>query len=285
MQIPLFTQPSDPAKEHLFKMPQVKDAMSWANASPDTEEANLTRYLREMLVPGQATDPQLWTVQDRWTALWWIFINSRLDPTVTSQYECEHCASPEGVKDSHFCDCNMSVLIDTVGLLTVEPFTAVEIPVNEQIYQWLIKPLDGRAMEHLEKARLSLPPKDDPTYIDELNSVELLELTHQAHLADQPDDFMEAAEMRFQLIQEMAVDTEFSVLAANVELARRTLAHGLAMRIQNGEVTIMLPDHSCPTIAKEKGEAFAPKTRLFTPFRPRDFFPVIRPRRVDDVGQ
>jgi hypothetical protein len=59
-----------------------------------------------------------------------------------------------------------------------------------------------------------------------------LELTHQAHLADQPDDFMQAAEMRFQLIQEMSIDTEFSVLAANVELARRSLAHGLPMRIR-----------------------------------------------------
>jgi hypothetical protein len=42
----------------------------------------------------------------------------------------------------------MSVLIDNVGLLTIEPFIAVEIPVNGQIYQWLIRPLDGRAMEH-----------------------------------------------------------------------------------------------------------------------------------------
>lgn len=284
MQIPPFTQPSNPSIEHLFRMPQVKDAMSWSNASPDTEEANVTRYLREMLLPGQSSDPITWTVQDRWTALWWIFINSRLDPTVTAQYECEHCATPKGEKDTHFCDCNMSVLIENVGLLTIEPFIAVEIPVNGQIYQWLIKPLDGRAMEHLEKARLSLPPKDDPTYKEELNSLELLELTHQAHLADQPDDFMQAAEMRFQLIQEMSIDTEFSVLAANVELARRSLAHGLPMRILNGEVTIQLPDHPCPTIAKDKGEAFAPKTRLFTPFRPRDFFPVIRSRRMDDFG-
>ncbi|HAV1601600.1 TPA: hypothetical protein JG832_002491 [Enterobacter hormaechei subsp. xiangfangensis] len=283
MQIPVFTLPSNPEKEALFRMPKVSDAMSWANASPDTEEANITRYLREMLVAGQDHDPQLWTAQDRWTALWWIYINSRLDPTVTVQYECEHCATGDG-KDTHFYDCDMSVLIDTIGLLTVEPFTAVEIPVDGEIKQWLIRPLDGRAMEHLERVRLALPPDDDPTYQNELDNLEILELAHQAHLADQPEDFMEAAALRFELIQEMAVDTEFSVLAANVELARRSLAHGLEMRIQHGETTLMLPDHPCPTIAKEKGEAFAPKTRLFTPFRPRDFFPVIRPRRMGNAG-
>jgi hypothetical protein len=64
MQIPPFTQPSNPSIEHLFRMPQVKDAMSWSNASPDTEEANVTRYLREMLLPGQNSDPITWTVQD-----------------------------------------------------------------------------------------------------------------------------------------------------------------------------------------------------------------------------
>jgi hypothetical protein len=102
MQIPPFTQPSNPSIEHLFRMPQVKDAMSWSNASPDTEEANVTRYLREMLLPGQNSDPITWTVQDRWTALWWIFINSRLDPTVTRNMSVSIASLPQVIRTLTF---------------------------------------------------------------------------------------------------------------------------------------------------------------------------------------
>lgn len=279
MQIPVFSLPSNPDKEALFRMPTVKDAMSWAGASPETEEANISRYLSEMLEDPTSHDVRAWTGQDRWTALWWIFINSRLDPTITVQYQCEHC------KESHFYDCDLSRLIDTVAMLTVEPFIPVEIPVDGQMYQWLIRPLNGYELEHIERVRLALPPKDDPTYQDELVALDVLEYTHQAHLVDQPEEWMKAAEMRHELISKMALDTEFSVLVANVELAKRKLSHGLEMRISGGDTTLLLPDHPCPTIAQAKGEAAAPMTRLFTPFRPRNFFPVIRSGGMDNARQ
>ncbi|MEB2478203.1 hypothetical protein QMM96_22495 [Citrobacter freundii] len=278
MQIPAFDLPSNPEKQAFFRMPTVKDAMTWANASPETEEANISRYLSEILADPTSHDVRSWTGQDRWTALWWIFINSRLNPTITVQYPCEHC------KETHFYDCNMERLMDMVGMLTVEPFIAVEIPVNGIAYQWQIKPLNGYELEHIERARLSLPGEDDPNYKTELLALEILEYTHQAHLADEPDDFMKAAEFRHELISTMALDTEFSVLMANVELAKRTLAHGLEMRTVNGETSLLLPDHACPTISKDKGEAAAPMTRLFTPFRSGNFLPVIRPGRLGNNG-
>lgn len=274
MHIPAFDLPSNPDKQALFRMPTVKDGMAWANASPETEEANVSRYLSEMLIDPTSHDVRAWTGQDRWTALWWIFINSRLDPTITVQYECEHC------KESHFYDCNLSDLINSVGMLTVEPFIPVEIPVNGEIHQWLIRPLNGYELEHIERVRLALPDESDPNYKAERLALDVLEYTHSAHLADEPDNWLEAAEYRHNLIMNsekgMALDTEFSVLVANVELARRTLAHGLEMRISGGETTLMLPDHACPTYVKEKGETGAPMTRLFTPFRPGNFLPVVR---------
>ncbi|HBM2815618.1 TPA: morphogenetic protein [Enterobacter hormaechei subsp. xiangfangensis] len=279
MQIPAFTIPSRPEEEAIFRMPTVDDAMAWAGASLDAEEANTTRYLREMLEDPNSHDPQTWTAQDRRTALWWIFTNSRLDPTITVQYECAHCG------DTHFYDCDMSQLIEDLMVLTVEPFIAVDIPVNGITHEWIIKPLDGRAMEHLERARAALPPVDDPSYSREVLNLEMLEIAHQAHLVEQPADYMEAAEYRYSLIGKMALDTEFTVLAANVEIANRQLRHGLEIRIDKGEATVQLPQHPCPTIAKEKGEAEAPLTRLFTPFRARNFLPSIRPRGMGSAGQ
>lgn len=270
MHIPAFDLPSNPDKQALFRMPTVKDGMAWANASPETEEANVSRYLSEMLIDPTSHDVRAWTGQDRWTALWWIFINSRLDPIVTVQYDCEHC------KESHFYDCDLSQLIETVGLLTVEPFIPVEIPVNGEVRQWIIRPLNGYELEHIERVRLALPDKNDPAYDQQKLELDVLEYTHSAHLADEPDDWIKAAEYRHDLINSMALDTEFSVLVANVELARKSLAHGLEMRISGGDTTLMLPDHPCPTYVKEKGEAGAPITRLFTPFRPGHFLPAIR---------
>lgn len=276
MHIPAFDLPSNPEKQALFRMPKVKDGMAWANASPETEEANVSRYLSEMLIDPTSHDVRAWTGQDRWTALWWIFTNSRLDPTITVQYECEHC------KDTHFYDCDLGVLINSVGMLTVEPFIPVEIPVNGEMHQWIIRPLNGYELEHIERVRLSLPEKTDPTYQAERLAMDILEYTHSAHLADESEDradWMKEAERRHELISGdngMDLDTEFSVLVANVELARKSLAHGLEMRISGGETTLMLPDHACPTYVKEKGETGAPITRLFTPFRPSNFLPVIR---------
>jgi hypothetical protein len=297
MQIPIFALPSRPDSTVIFRMPKVRDAKSWANASPELEEANITRYLGEMLESPTTENPLLWTAQDRWTALWWIFVNSRLEPIVTVAYPCDHCKTEpcqkcveagkgdecEHCKDTHYYDCDMGVLIESVGMLTVEPFLAIDVPVEGEMMQWLIKPLDGRAAEHLERVRLSLPDEDHPDYKEALVELDLLEIAHQAHLIDQPDDFMQAVEHRYNLIQEMDIDTEFSVLVANVEIARRSLAHGLEMRMERGETTILLPDHHCPTIKKKKGEALAPTTRLYTPFRPRDFLPIIKSRRVGNA--
>ncbi|WP_145957501.1 hypothetical protein [Xenorhabdus hominickii] len=248
-------------------MPTVSEAMAYSGADPEQEEALTTRYLNEIQYKENQHDAALWTAQDRRTALWWIFCNSRIDTTLTVSYECAHC------KKEHYYDYDARALDITAGVLTIEPVETVAIPVSGQSHDWVLKPLDGRAMEHLETARNSLPAPTEPAYNDELINLRIMELTHQAHLNAQPADFMAAAQSRYELIKRMALDTEFSPLVASIELMNRRLAHGLAMKIEKGTAHLLLPKHRCPDSGKEGAAKY---TQLYTPFRNHHFFPDFR---------
>lgn len=275
MQIPYYPLPSNPEVEIHFRMPTVADAMSYSGASLDQEEALTTRYLNEMQT-GEIKDAALWTAQDRRTAMWWIFCHSRIDKVLSVSYVCAHCGN------EHYYDMDMSSLEMTAGLLTVEPFIPVTVPVNGKPYDWILKPLDGRAMEHLEAARCCLPLQDDPLYKEEIINLRLMELAHQAHLKDQPSDFIEAAQVRYELIKQMTTDTEFSPLVAQIEMMNRTLAHGLALKIEKGKVNLLLPPHPCPESGKEGSEVHI--TNLYFPFRNRDFLPDFRPQWMAGIN-
>lgn len=269
MQIPYYPLPSNPENEIKFGMPTVADAMSYSGASLDQEEAITTRYLNEMQSGDDKSDACLWTAQDRRTALWWIFCHSRLDTVLTVSYQCSFCG------EEHYFDVDMRTLEMTAGLLTVEPFIPVSIPVNGQPYEWVLKPLDGRAMEHLEAARSCLPEASDPSFKEESINLRLMELAHQAHLKEQPLEFLEAAQLRYELIKQMTAETEFSPLVAQIELMNRTLAHGLEMKIEKGQANLLLPPHPCPKSAG-KEDSDIKVTNLYFPFRNIDFLPDFR---------
>ncbi|MGL5103059.1 MAG: hypothetical protein ACRC6N_11120 [Plesiomonas sp.] len=275
MQIPFFPLPSKPSVEIKFRMPSVADAMSYSHIDHSQEESITTRYLNDMQFE-EANDSALWTVQDRRTALWWIFCNSRIDTSLTASYTCSGCGK------EHFYDYDARNLDMTAGMLTVEPFELASIPVNGVAHEWILKPLDGRAIEHLEAVRQSLPSASDPDYAAEIINLRLMELTHQAHLQEQPDDFIKAAEFRYSLIKSMTTDTEFSPLVASIELMNRNLAHGLSMRIEKGAAHLLLPEHKCPESGKGGQTDFY--TRLYTPFRNRNFLPEFRPQWMAGVN-
>ncbi|OKP00190.1 hypothetical protein [Xenorhabdus eapokensis] len=267
MQVPDFPLPSNPSIEIRFRLPDVSNAMAYSGVDPEQEEELTTRYLNNIQEGDNKHDAALWTAQDRRTALWWIFCNSRIDTTLTVSYACSHC------QKEHYYDYDARSLDMTANVLTVEAFETISIPVKGQPKTWILKPLDGRAMEHLESTRNSLPLSTDPTYRKELINLRIMELAHQAHLQEQPEDFMEAAKIRYELIAKMALDTEFSPLVASIELMNRRLAHGLAMKIEKGTANLLLPKHLCPDSGKE---GTAKYTQLYTPFRNHYFFPDFR---------
>lgn len=261
MIIPAFPLPSKPYTEIKFRMPTVADSMRYSDSAPEQEEVTTTDYLNA-LQEGALNDSDLWTAQDRRTALWWIYINSRTDTVTTFSYECQHCGN------THFHDCDLRTLAQTAELLTEEPYRLVTIPVKGEQKEWTLKPLDGRGMRMLEKMRYMLPEPNDPEHKQAVRRMRLAEMALHTGLEDDPDNFEEAANRRFDIIEQMSTDTEFVPLVANIQIMQRELRHGLEMNINRGAVSLVLPPHHCDAEGKEDRA-----TRLLVPFRPGSFIP------------
>lgn len=267
MLIPLFPLPSNPASEITFDMPTVTTAMNYSSVDPNQEEHLTTRYLNELQPKDKLSDSALWTAQDRRTALWWIFCNSRTDAMLTSSYHCQHC------DNMHFVDVDMRTLelTATLALDTVE--TSFECDVSGVTYPFTITHLNGAAMMHLEESRAILPPDDAPNFREEWINLRIMELAHQLRLPDDPQNYLEATKRRYELISTMALETEFQPLCAAVQLFNRNNQHGLAVNINKGVTSLILPPHRCTGWDKE-GEA--PLTPLHMPFRVSNFLPAFR---------
>lgn len=267
MQIPLYPLPSNPAKEIKFNMPTVTTAMAYCNADASQEERLATRYLNEMQPQGEHwSDSATWTVQDRRTALWWIFTNSRIDTMLTSSYECQHCG------ETHFVDVDMRVLDLTGVMLLDDQKETFDVTVNGMPTTFDIVHLNGAAMMQLEDVRRALPPEDAPNWREEWINLRLLEVAFQLRLADDPDDFMAAAERRYNMLRTMELETEFQPLVAAVQLYSRRTAHGLDIHVDKGITSLILPPHRCKN-AKEGEAALTP---LHMPFRVSHFLPAFR---------
>lgn len=264
MFIPTFPLPSQPNVEIKFRLPAVEDSMKFSNAAPELEEATTTDYLNT-LQDGVVNDADLWTAQDRRTALWWIYINSRTDTVTTFSYECKHCG------EMHYYDCDLRDLRNTAELLTEEPFRRVTIPVRGEPKEWTLKPLDGRGIRMLEKMRFMLPEPNEQDYQQAVKHMRMAELSLHTALADDPDNYEEAANRRFDIIGTMFTDMEFVPLVANIQLMQRELRHGLDVVIERGAVSLKLPPHHCEAEGKEDRA-----TQLLVPFRPGAFIPDFR---------
>lgn len=272
MEIAKFPLPSTPEKQIVFTQPTVADGLAFASLIESEDEQNTTRYLNKL----QGDNPDnsaLWTVQDRRTALWWIFVNSRTDAVMTFAYECKHCSG------LHHADVDMTQLAETVELLTVPPFIETNVPVNGVPTKWILKPLDGRGAELLEQMKCTLPdPEDKGNYDQKLAELRIAEIALCTALEDDPEDFKEAANRRYDIINTMAIEGEFTPLTARIQLMQRDLRHGLNMIIDKGQARFVLPPQRCKK-AKEGVEA---NTVLHVPFCNHEFIPSIKPKRVDD---
>ena len=267
MQIPLFPLPSNMSKEVKFNTPSVETAMAYCNCDAKHEERLTTRYLNELQPQGPLwSDSATWSAQDRRTALWWIFTNSRIDTMLTSSYTCQHCG------DMHFVDVDMRELDLTGVNLIDEAGEEFECTVAGEATLFKIVHLNGAAMMQLEDCRNALPPEDAPNFREEWINLRLLELAHQFRLSDEDPDAMKATERRFNLLQKMELETEFQPLVASIQLFNRRNEHGLAVYINKGVTALILPPHRCKN-AKEGEEALTP---LHMPFRLSNFLPAFR---------
>jgi hypothetical protein len=279
MPIPFFPLPSRPHQQAVFRTPTVDDAIYFCKSTEATEERDTTEFLNVLQPEDNRSDPRTWTASDRRTALWWIFINSRADAVIDFSYTCAHCG------EEHWINCDMHSLIDDLEVLGEHSTMVVTVPVDGKSYDWVLKPLDGHAMERLERMRQMLPPRSkSDAYNAAVVDLRKWELTYQAHLFyDLEPDYDVSAQNRFELIGKMELGTEFVQLAANVRIMQSELRHGLNVILDKGESCLILPPHECQSEAHQE-PAERPTTRLLVPFRNSQFLPDIGTGPLADIS-
>jgi len=246
------------------------------------EEKVTTEYLKCLLeTPDE--DPQLWTVGDRRTALWWIFINSRADTMYTTSYQCPHCG------ETHYHDFDLRNLDQMIDILDVEPFLNVSVPVAGEPTEWHLHPLDGRAMEYLEMFRANLPPDTPETkeaYAQALIDLRVREFAgYCSLLAADETDFFASIEQRIELIRSMDISAEFPALAGYVATMQAGTAHGLPIETENGLSLLKTPSHTCTADKyKEVAPVNRPKTSLLVPFWCMQLIPDMGSNWLADVS-
>ncbi len=84
-----------------------------------------------------------------------------------------------------------------------------------------------------------------PEYSAGVARMRIAELALCTALEDDPEDFTQAANRRFDIIESMALETEFTPLVARIQLMQKDLRHGLKMSIERGKSRLILPPQHC----------------------------------------
>lgn len=266
--IPPFPLPSNPDKKIRFHAPTVADCLDFSELRPEMEESATTDYLRQ-LQHGEVSDPELWTAQDRRTALWWIYIAVSQSTTLSYSYECQHCG------EVHHVDIDLVDLDDEVRVLNRPPFIDGEISVNDELKPARFHPIDGRGITHMEEKRLELEQADEAGRKRIRAEMRVLEVLHSFSLPEHDAlPWSEALERKRDLVHAMDRENEYAPLVAQCLDAARELRHGLAVEITDGRVELVSPPLYCENAQEATGEA-RPATVLLLRFRPGNFIPEI----------
>ena len=270
MKIPAFQLPSNPKKIINFRTPTVQDALNFCELNPSLDESSTTSYLNDLqdIKAGESNhDSGYWTGEDRRTALWWIFISSQTDTTVTYSTICSHC------KGTVYHDINLVDLGGNAVILQKEPKKEIKFESNNQSYSAVIKPLTGYALEHIEQLRIIRNEcKTEKEKRKLSNEMAITELAHSLNdVTDQPKGNNESFEYKKQLISSMAMDSEFRPLIAMVELSLREMRHGLLTKYMDGTFHLICSVDGCPCNKNESEAQEGNSLLLLLPFRSFDF--------------
>jgi len=252
-----------------FRAPTVADYRNFVGMSPHLEEAITTLYLNQMQIPennkgGQVIDSINWTAEDRRTALYWIFINTRERTVIEQGYQCNHCGNEHGRQ------------IDLVALgeyIIDSNHSMTEKLAVDGVKNGFIQPLRGEAMEYLEYLRNTRDEfeEDSAQWSVAHTDLRIYELAWSLIFKD--DDkaltVTEQAEKRFEYLITLNAETHFKQLAAQVRNALSEMRHGLMSEYIDGEMRLVTPPHICPN--SEEGDEL--ETILLLPFRYHEFLP------------
>ncbi len=251
-----FTLPSDPGVQIQLREATVADAMDFADVDEGHEEELTTMFLKRMQDAGTVRDPLKWTAEDRRFALYWYWLHTSKDHDVALSYDCRHCGG------NHAYLQNMREL--------AEHYKAIDGPAERE-GEWkgekiLVRPLNGRNMEALERMRMGIASSSEGSAERKGRARMMFERLAMctAFPADFEKDKVKRGQKKRQKIMAMSLgdfadftDLVFGLLAE--------MKHGLEMEYEEGRLYLIMPPHKCP----ERGE----QTRLRYPFRNSDYIP------------
>ncbi|WP_419238317.1 hypothetical protein ACN08P_23110 (plasmid) [Photobacterium leiognathi subsp. mandapamensis] len=261
MNIPDFPLPSDMTTVIKFRVPTVADCMSFAELDINYEEQLTTQYLN-MIQVGDINDAGNWTGEDRRTALWWIFISTREDKSIVYSYHCDIC------NEDHYPSIDMTSLGETAVTINGQPYRDIEFSHDGKVIKANVHPLTGYSLEHLEQLKNVRDSHTQGTvpYRKAANELSLYEMLHSFDTENQPEDKNEALAFKRQLVETMAVDSEFRPLAAKIEMALRQMRHGLLSKYKDGGYLLLAKRKPCA----EEGDQLMP---ILIPFHASTFIP------------
>ncbi|WP_413113443.1 hypothetical protein [Thaumasiovibrio sp. DFM-14] len=267
MSVPIYHLPSDQSRKIQFREPTVNDYMEFCEVNPDLEEKLTTEYLNFMqnTAINPLDDSAEWTGEDRRTALWWIFISTRVDPTLTFKHGCK-CG------EEHYLDLNMVQLGEFATVLK-QQHVDVTFTAGGEKRTGQVVPLRGYAIEHLEQLRLtqSQYAEDSKEYKRLANTTALFHLVHSLRIDGEPEDRDQAITERHQILSTMALDKEFRPLAAKIHLALKKLRHGLMSEFKEARYYLAAHKPPCKDVEAQEGDSNV----ILVPFHNGSFLPTL----------
>lgn len=264
MLLPDFPLPSDISKIISFRAPTVADCMAFAELDPNYEEQLTTQYLNR-LQESPLLDSGDWTGEDRRTALWWIFISSREDKTMSFSYHCDICDA------DHYPVIDLTTLGETAMTVAGKPYRDVTITKDGKEHAIRVHPLSGYALEHLEqiKNRRNEQIEGSGQYRIAANQLAMNELLHSFDVlaGAQPEGHNEALDFKRDFVESMNVDSEFKPFSVAVELALRELRHGILCQYHDGGYLMLANRPACDK--EDKNRTYP----ILLPFRAVSFIP------------
>ena len=259
-----------------FRSPTVADYRHFAGIESHLEESITTQYLNRMQIADmyenkQIIDSATWTAEDRRTALYWIYMNTRENTVITQEYKCKYCDS------NHIRQIDLAVLIEYI--LDNENSMIEKINIDG-IKDGYIQPLRGYAVEYLESLRNERDQfdEDSPQWMIAHTDLRLYETAWGLIFKD--DDkalsLEEQAEARYEYLLTLSSEKQYKKLAAQVRVAFSNMRHGLMTEYLDGEHNLVTPPHECPIVNEDLKEGDKPaQTVLLLPFWYNHFLPTV----------
>lgn len=255
-----------------FRSPTVDDYRKFAGMPSALEEEMTTQYLNLLQVAdsyddGQISDSALWTGQDRRTALYWIYINTRENTVITQKHSCQHC------EQDHTRQFDLRELVEM--MISSDEVMRRDIGIDG-VKEGYIQPLRGAALTHIEeiKNERDMAEEDSPQWCLLHVDLRLYELAWSLVFKD--DDLSlslrEQAQARFEYISTLNPETTYKRLAAKTRETLESFNHGLANEYHEGEFQLITPIFTCPNFEEEEEPR---KTVLLLPFWSNNFLPSI----------